>query len=60
MLCNVYLDQVISYILTGSYHVMMAMNLNYIKMILFFCWKERVANNAEYPTENMNYNQAIK
>lgn len=25
-----------------------------------FCWKERVANNAEYPTENMNYTQAIK
>ena len=25
-----------------------------------FCWKERVANNVEYPTENMNYTQAIK
>lgn len=25
-----------------------------------FCGKERVASNAEYHTENMNYTQAIK
>ena len=27
---------------------------------ILFYGKERVANNAEYPTENMNYTQAIK